>query len=312
MKHTTMAHIVIYSLFALVLASLVQTALAAPAVEPATVGDPPSATVTTGRLNVRAGPGFSYTVVTQVDFGQVLSLSGRNAAATWVKVGLPTGIEGWVSARYIRANTLLADLTIVDAAPLDLGATVTSGQLELRSGPGNAYGVLASLGRGHALWLLGRTADSAWVKVQAAGQGEGWIVAQVSVVLPGNEQGTAITTFQSTVALSTLPVLGSAGAPQTRVSVSPSATRPATPVVISVSGFPADRDIAAVLTSRLVPNGFAVASGRTDANGSAQLFFRMPDMWPSGAAITEAGLSLAVGTSDGSTLIWTGLRFSAN
>jgi uncharacterized protein YraI len=305
-----MPYIVIYSLFALVLAGLAQSALAAPAGEPAAASDPPSATVITGRLNVRAGPGATYTVITQVDFGQVLSLFGRNAAATWVNVGLPSGIEGWVSARYISAGTPLADLAIVGAAPLDFGATVTSSQLELRSGSGVAYSVLANLGRGHALWLLGRTADSAWVKVQAAGHGEGWVVTQVTVVLPGNEQGVPIPTFRSTMSVNSLPVLGTTGAPQVRVSVSPSDARPATPVLVTVSGFPADRDIAAVLTSRLMPNGFVVASGHTDANGSAQLFFRMPDMWPNGVPITETGLSLAVGTNDGSTLIWNGLRYS--
>ena len=64
-----------------------------------------------------------------------------------------------------------------------------------------------------------------------------------------------------------------------------------------------------MLTSRQVPIGFVIATGKTDAAGAAQLFFRMPDAWPSGAAITETGLSLAVGTTDGAVLIWNGLNY---
>jgi hypothetical protein len=59
---------------------------------------------------------------------------------------------------------------------------------------------------------LVRTTDSTWVKVKA-GSTEGWVPAQVSVVLPANENGVTTTPFCSSVAISSLAVVNSAPAP---------------------------------------------------------------------------------------------------
>jgi hypothetical protein len=126
------------------------------------------------------------------------------------------------------------------------------------------------------------------------------------VRVPGDENGVAVMPFQTTTSLSSLPVAASS-AP--RVSLSSLRIKAAAPVYITIENFPANRDVAAVLTSPKVPNGFVIATGRTDANGYAQLFFRMPDMWPSGATISESSLSLAVGTLDGAVLVWSGLTY---
>jgi uncharacterized protein YgiM (DUF1202 family) len=290
------------------------TSLAAPA---QAADGLPTAYVNTGQLNVRTGPGVGFSVVTRIDEGQAVSLLARNSAASWVKIRLPNAIEGWVNARYLRADVLLGDLPVNDtstpaptAVPAATG-TVTAALLDLRSGPGTQNTVVVVLRQGQALTLLGRTSDSGWVKVRAGSLGEGWIPAQITVTLPGNENGVAVAPFSASVAVSALPVVGTVPVAPSgpRVSLSSVNVRPATPIYITVAGFPANRDIAAVLTSRNVPAGFVVATGRTDASGSAQLFFRQPDMWPSGAAITEASLSLAVGTTDGAVLIWNGLAY---
>jgi uncharacterized protein YraI len=268
-----------------------------------------TATVSTGRLNVRTGPGVSYTIVTRIDLGTSITLTGRNASATWVRVRLANSIEGWVSARYIQASVLIADLVVVNVEsnpPAAPTATVTVSQLELRSGPGASHSLIATLGQNQALTLLGRTADSAWVKVRAANVGEGWVPARVIVRLPGNENGVPITTFQTTAQISSLPVAVSS-AP--RVSLSATRVKAAAPVFITVENFPANRDVKAVLTSPKVPNGFVIASGKTDANGYVQLYFRMADMWPNGAPISETNLSLAVGTTDGAVLVWSGITY---
>jgi uncharacterized protein YraI len=268
-----------------------------------------TATVSTGRLNVRAGPGVSYTIVTRIDLGTGITLTGRNASATWVRVRLANSIEGWVSARYIQASVPIADLIVVSGPsnpPAAPTATVTVSQLELRAGPGASYNLIATLGEKQALTLLGRTADSTWLKVRAANVGEGWVPAQVIVRVPGNENGVAIAPFQTTAQISSLPVAASS-AP--RVSLSATRVKAAAPVFITVENFPANRDVRAVLTSPKVPNGFVIATGRTDANGYTQLFFRMADMWPNGTSISETNLSLAVGTTDGAVLVWSGVTY---
>lgn len=50
-------------------------------------------------LRVRSGPGLSYSIVTNVEPGQVLPLLEERPE--WVKIRLPDGAEGWVSSRYV-------------------------------------------------------------------------------------------------------------------------------------------------------------------------------------------------------------------
>jgi hypothetical protein len=166
---------------------------------------------------------------------------------------------------------------------------------------------MGTLGQNQALTLLGRNPDSTWVKVRAANIGEGWVTAQVQVKVPGNENGVNVAPFQTSAVIANLPVAAVTGP---RASLSLSQVRPATPIYVTVEGFPVNRDVALVLTSRLNIIGTVVARGRTDGNGYAQLYFRMPDSWPSGNAISESSLSLAAGTVDGAVLIWNGLSFS--
>ncbi len=67
------------------------------------------------RLNVRAGPGLSYTVYGMVDPPATLILTGKNELGTWIQVEFdesPTGY-GWVAVAYIQL-TEQADLPILD------------------------------------------------------------------------------------------------------------------------------------------------------------------------------------------------------
>lgn len=74
--------------------------------------DAPTATVNTGRLNVRAGPSVSYSVITRIAEGTSVSLLARNTTATWVRIRLASGLEGWVNASYLRATAVIGDLPV--------------------------------------------------------------------------------------------------------------------------------------------------------------------------------------------------------
>lgn len=66
-------------------------------------------------LNVRSGPGVSYNVVTVIARGTVVELVGfRNASATWVKVRLANGVQGWVNASYLQSSYPFSNLTVGD------------------------------------------------------------------------------------------------------------------------------------------------------------------------------------------------------
>lgn len=68
--------------------------------------------VNTAYLNVRYGPGVSYNVMTVVARNTAVTITHRNAAATWVKITLPGGAQGWVNAGYLRTNVNINSLPI--------------------------------------------------------------------------------------------------------------------------------------------------------------------------------------------------------
>ena len=138
----------------------------------------PTATVNTGALNLRSGPGISYGVVFSVYRGTLLTLLARNADASWVKVRLDNGIEGWVNSRYIATAYPLHNLPLEGSGgPVGITATVTSYALNVRSGPGIGYARIVAIPRGTLMTLLARTADSSWVKVLLASGVQGWVSA---------------------------------------------------------------------------------------------------------------------------------------
>src|SRR6187402_485291 len=73
----------------------------------------PTASVNTGRLNVREGPSAGYLVIATVSFGTDVELLGRNADASWAQVRLATGQVGWASTLYLSSQTIFNDLPIV-------------------------------------------------------------------------------------------------------------------------------------------------------------------------------------------------------
>ena len=137
----------------------------------------PTATVINASvLNVRSGPGVGFPAVARLNRGAVVSLLGRNADATWAKVQLVSGIQGWINGNYLAPGVPLVNL------PVTFGTTVSNGvvratYLNVRSGPSAGFGVVATLGNRDAVTLLGRTDDSQWLQVRLGNGVEGWVNA---------------------------------------------------------------------------------------------------------------------------------------
>jgi uncharacterized protein YraI len=73
--------------------------------------------VTGYALHVRSGPGTGYAVLTSVYGGTVLTLMSRTYDATWLKVTLPTGALGWVSASYVGTTYPVISLPVEGGTP---------------------------------------------------------------------------------------------------------------------------------------------------------------------------------------------------
>ena len=153
----------------------------------------PRAAVATGALNVREGPGTTYNGVTVLSYGENVTLIGRNINSSWVKIRTDGGKEGWVNASLITANVVISSLPVVGAPAAPPAANPGAGEVEMRSGPGFEYGVVGLVYHGQDVTMIGRSSDSAWIKI-VAGTQQGWV---------------RYTVVQSSVAISSLPVVGS-------------------------------------------------------------------------------------------------------
>ncbi len=152
------------------------------------------AAVATGALNVRSGPGIGYGSTAVLAFGTNVQLLGRNDNSSWVKVKLANGHEGWVNASLITANIAVNSLPVLATPTLTPMAAASTGTLNVRSGPGVAYGITAAVNYGINFQLLGRNNNSTWVKVKLANGHEGWVNASL---------------ITANVAISSLPVMTS-------------------------------------------------------------------------------------------------------
>ncbi len=152
------------------------------------------AAVATGSLNVRSGPGIGYGSTAVLAFGTNVQLLGRNDNSSWVKVKLANGHEGWVNASLITANIAVNSLSVLATPTLTSMAAVSTGTLNVRSGPGVAYGITAAVNYGVNFQLLGRNNNSTWVKAKLANGHEGWVNASL---------------ITANVAISSLPVMTS-------------------------------------------------------------------------------------------------------
>lgn len=142
---------------------------------PAAAGGP-TATVNSHALNVRSGPGISYSRITAIAQGTTMTLLARNSDTTWVKVLLWNGTEGWVSAGYITPTIALYNLPVdYGTTPIQATGTVVSYALNVRTGPGAWFDRITAIPRGTGVTLLARNTDTTWIKVQLFTGQQGWV-----------------------------------------------------------------------------------------------------------------------------------------
>jgi hypothetical protein len=72
-------------------------------------------TVNADSLNLRSGPGTTFSVLDRLGTGTLVTLTGRNADSSWLQVTVPSiSKNGWVSAQYVDTEAALADLPVVE------------------------------------------------------------------------------------------------------------------------------------------------------------------------------------------------------
>jgi len=150
--------------------------------------DGPTGYIRVERLNIRSGPGTQYPIVGVAHYQEVVSLTGRNAAITWLQVRQTNGQQGWADASFIVASAAhIAALPILDDIPptpspmppsVDPFGRVTAYRLNVRSGSGRYYDIIGQLNREQVVSLVGRNTASTWLQIRLPNGLEGWVSAR--------------------------------------------------------------------------------------------------------------------------------------
>lgn len=213
----------------------------------------PVAVVTTGRLNIRNGPGPGYASVGILSQGDAVILLGRTTNSGWVKIAMAdSSVDAWISTLYIEAEVPVSTLPALAVA--DPWAIVTAPLLNVRTGPGFSHSVITTISHGKLITLIGRTADRTFAQILTDGI-EGWVstyyIAAGSPIssLPVTWLETATATPEIVLAtpIPTQIILPTAAA----TAVPPTATPQPQPEATEGVSVPASGPEAVIVTGRL-------------------------------------------------------------
>lgn len=141
------------------------------------------------RLNMRSGPAVTFAIIDVLAQGEKVTLVGRNAAATWIKVANSSSLQGWVYGPLLQMSVTAASLPIANGEttgsqppPASSGQTAAVSNaisnLNVRSGPGVSHEPITTISRGQIVELLARDSSSAWLKIRTASGIVGWSSAR--------------------------------------------------------------------------------------------------------------------------------------
>ena len=112
-----------------------------------------TATVIDGSLNLRSGAGTNFSVILVMPGGSTVTITGALQNGFYpVRYG---STNGFASATYLQVGGTPSSPTPTATAPAIDTATVFDGALNLRSGPGTSYSVLAVMPGGSTVSITG-------------------------------------------------------------------------------------------------------------------------------------------------------------
>lgn len=144
----------------------------------------PVASVKTGSLNVRTGPGMQYGSIATLPFGFGVNMVARNSGGNWIQIALTNGVTGWVNVNYIFTQYPTSSLPLSDApvAPtVTPTATINAFSLNVRNGASTGNAVITTVPLGTQVVLVGRNYNSTWAFIRLADGTQGWVQANAIV-----------------------------------------------------------------------------------------------------------------------------------
>ena len=145
----------------------------------ATAAEPTKETpyVTTADTQLRKGPGTKYDVIQIIPRDFKISVVGKEGS--WLKVQSKHGKEpGYIDEQYARPTAMTKSNT-----PSGPGAYVTTGEVNLREGPGTKYKVLRKIPKDTKINVI--RIDGNWLRVESKkGNPSGYIDKRFAQKMP--------------------------------------------------------------------------------------------------------------------------------
>jgi uncharacterized protein YraI len=147
-------------------------------VAPSFAQDMPVASVNTGSLNVRSGPGMQYGSIATLPFGFGVPMIARNSEGNWILIQLTNGLTGWVNVNFLFTQYPTRQLPITDqpiASDINPTGRSNAFTLDLRSAPSTENPVIRTVGLNTPFQLLGRSYNSLWAQIRLDDGTVGWV-----------------------------------------------------------------------------------------------------------------------------------------
>jgi N-acetylmuramoyl-L-alanine amidase len=126
-------------------------------------------------INIRTGPGTDYSIIKQAGSGERFTILEQSG--DWYCISLSTGQKGWLAGWLVNIEKPQA-ATIQNTEQV---AKVNSSSVNIRSGPGTGYEVIAQGVSGSVFPILGSSGE--WYKISLSSGGSGWIAGWLVTVV---------------------------------------------------------------------------------------------------------------------------------
>lgn len=141
--------------------------------------------VGTTNLNVRSAPSHDASVVGHLSPGdQVTSFGESNG---WVQTYFNGG-AAWIASQYLTPVQSSQSESASDSESSDTQIQISASGVNIRSGPGTDYSIIASATSGHTYQLIESSGD--WLKISLANGESGWVAADFTSQTTTKEQNT--------------------------------------------------------------------------------------------------------------------------
>ncbi len=136
-------------------------------------------------LRVRSGPGTSYSRITSISEGTKVTILSQSDG--WYKIRLSNGTTGYCSAEYIKVSSSGGSSDQPSGG--STGTVNVSSSLNVRSGPGSSYSVVASLSNNAKVTVLKKESNG-WYYIRTASGKTGYVSGEY-IKLDGSQSSQA-------------------------------------------------------------------------------------------------------------------------